>query len=66
MKVFWKYIDNSTANGLVESDSIEEVSLPMEAILEIEANLRSSAQFLPPGGRKFQGWDVGLLERFEN
>ena len=66
MKVFWRCIDNSTASGLVESDSIEEVTLPMGAILEIEANRRSSAQFLPPSGRKFQDWDVGLLERFED
>ena len=66
MKVFWKYVDDKAANELIESDSIEEVSLPMEAISAIEASLRNSAQFLPPSGRKFQDWDVGLLERFED
>lgn len=66
MKVFWKHVDDTAANTLMESDGTEEVSLPVDTILEIKASLRDSAKFLPPSSRKFQDWDVGLLERFED
>jgi hypothetical protein len=65
MKVFWKCVDDAAANTLLESDGIEEMSLPVETIQEIEASLKRCGQFLPPSGRRFQSWDVGLLERFE-
>lgn len=59
-------MNESAANQLLETDGIEEVSLPVETIQEIEASLRKCGQFLPPSGRRFQSWDVGLLERFED
>jgi hypothetical protein len=65
MKIFWKSIIAEEAHKLLDSTTHEEVSLPVETILEIEKCLRDSASFLPPSGRKFQDWDVGLLERFD-
>jgi hypothetical protein len=65
MKIFWKAISAAEANKLLDSSTHEEVSLPAETIIEIERLLRQSASFLPPSGRMFQDWDVGLLERFD-
>jgi hypothetical protein len=65
MKIFWKSISAAEANKLIDGTTHEEVSLPAETILEIEACLRQSVSVLPPSGRQFQDWDVGLLERFD-
>jgi hypothetical protein len=65
MKVFWKTLTVEAAEKLVGSNGVEEISLPNEAICGIEACLQSSSSFLPPSARKFQNWDVGLLERYE-
>jgi hypothetical protein len=65
MKIFFKSVSAAAAKVLLESDAVEEVSLPTETIAEIEASLRQSAHFLPPSGQKFQDWSVGLLERFD-
>lgn len=65
MKVFWKTVTAEAAETLMESTGVEEVLLPTEAIYGIETCLRSSSSFLPPSARKFQNWDVGLLERYE-
>jgi hypothetical protein len=63
MKVFWKAVTEEQAVKLM--DTVEEVPLPSEAIKAISTCLRDSALMLPPSARKFQGWDVGLLERWE-
>jgi hypothetical protein len=65
MKMFWKSVDLAAADALIESEGVEEVFLPVETILEIEATLRDSVELLPPSARKFQDWNVGLLERFQ-
>lgn len=65
MKIFWKSISAAEANKLLDSVTHEEVSLPTETILEIKKCLQDSASFLPPSGRRFQDWGVGLLERFD-
>ncbi|KAH8593335.1 ubiquitin-conjugating enzyme E2-binding protein [Bisporella sp. PMI_857] len=65
MKIFWKRISGSMVESLVGNASVEEVFLPEETIAEIHETLRESADFLPASARKFQDWDVGLLERFE-
>ncbi|KAH8794578.1 HECT-like ubiquitin-conjugating enzyme-binding-domain-containing protein [Hyaloscypha sp. PMI_1271] len=65
MKVFWKTLTVEAAEKLVGSNGVEEILLPNEAICGIEACLQSSSSFLPPSARKFQNWDVGLLERYE-
>ena len=63
MKVFWKAISATEADKLLHISTQEELSLPAETITEIEDVLRYSASCLPPSGRKFQGWDVGLLDK---
>ena len=65
MKVFWKAITAEGAKTLMDSNGVEEVLLPNEAIDEIMDCLRTSSYHLPPSARKFQEWDVGLLERYE-
>jgi hypothetical protein len=65
MKLFWKSISPTEADTLLNGTTHEEFSLPVETIIEIEKELRDSASFLPLSGRKFQDWDVGLLERFD-
>lgn len=65
MKVFWKTVTVETAEALAEGNGVEEILLPAEAICEIESCLRATSSFLPPSALKFQNWDVGLLERYE-
>lgn len=64
MKVFWKSVTTEEARILLDSDSVEELELPMDGTLEIERCLRESALCLPPSARKFKEWDVGLLPRY--
>lgn len=63
MKIFWKAVTEEQAVKLL--DTVEEVPLPSEAIKEVSSCLGDSASMLPPSARKFQGWNVGLLERWE-
>lgn len=65
MKVFWKSVPLTVANEMANKPGTEELLLPMEAIEELRACLEHSAKYLPPSGRTFQGWEVGLLDRFE-
>jgi hypothetical protein len=50
--------------GEPESASIEDVEFPRDLYEELDKALSGSQRLLPPTARKFQGWDVGLLERF--
>jgi hypothetical protein len=66
MKVFyqqqtWKPLEP----GEPESASIEDVEFPDELFEEMKKGLEESQELLPPTARKFQGWDVGLLGRFD-
>jgi hypothetical protein len=51
--------------GEAESASIEDVEFPEDLYEELDKALQESQKLLPPTARKFQGWEVGLLERFE-
>jgi hypothetical protein len=51
--------------GEPESASIEDVEFPEELFLELRKALHESQKVLPPTARNFQGWEVGLLERFD-
>lgn len=51
--------------GEPESATIEDVEFPRELYEEMEKTLEESQDVLPATARKFQGWDVGLLERFD-
>lgn len=66
MKIFSKPISSpSEAAKILDTEGVEEVSLPEDTIMEIAACLGESRACLPPSAREFRGWDVGLLERFE-
>jgi hypothetical protein len=54
-----------TGEALVEGSGVEEILLPAEAICGIQSCLRSTSSLLPPSARKFQNWNVGLLERYD-
>ncbi|KUJ08548.1 uncharacterized protein LY89DRAFT_676949 [Mollisia scopiformis] len=66
MKVLWKLITDVESLALIDSGKAEDVKLPADAVAEIETCLRDSARFLPPSARMFQGWNVGLLERYQD
>ncbi|KAG9228361.1 ubiquitin-conjugating enzyme E2-binding protein [Amylocarpus encephaloides] len=66
MKIFWNPITEEDAVRLQDRQDTEELSLPLETLRELETSLRDSAAILPLSARKFQGWNVGLLERYED
>jgi len=51
--------------GEPESATIEDVEFPKELYDELEKSLDKSQDVLPATARRFQEWDVGLLERFD-
>lgn len=51
--------------GEPESANIEDVEFPEELFEELKTVLERSQRVLPPTARKFQGWEVGLLQRFD-
>lgn len=51
--------------GEPESATIEDAEFPRELFQELEKDLNESQDVLPATARKFQEWDVGLLERFD-
>jgi hypothetical protein len=51
--------------GEPESASVDDVEFPTQLFHELERGLKESQQMLPPTARSFQGWNVGLLERFD-
>jgi hypothetical protein len=66
MKVFYKHQTFAPLKpGEPESASIEDVEFPEELFQELSSVLDASQKVLPPTARKFQGWEVGLLERFD-
>jgi hypothetical protein len=66
MKVFYQQQTwQPLKPGDPESASIEDVEFPEELFSELSNVLEASQRVLPPTARKFQGWEVGLLERFD-
>jgi hypothetical protein len=66
MKVFYhKQMWKPLEPGEPESASIEDVEFPEELFEELDRVLGESQKVLPPTTRKFKGWDVGLLHRFD-
>ncbi|TGO24978.1 hypothetical protein BPAE_0090g00220 [Botrytis paeoniae] len=49
-----------------DDESVEELELPGEVIHELKHHLEVSAmRYLPPSARKFQEWNVSILDRHE-
>lgn len=66
IKVFYeKKTWRPLSAGEVEESSVEDVEFPLELFEELERGLRENQKVLPESARRFQGWDVGLLERFD-
>jgi hypothetical protein len=65
MKVFWQEVSGQHVESLAGANGVEELVLPHEALSEIRNILQRTNLYLPPSGRTFQHWDVGLLERLE-
>ncbi|KAI9778508.1 MAG: hypothetical protein M1839_008038 [Geoglossum umbratile] len=72
MKVFYQELDNAAidqhnnikSENVLSSPSSEEVYLPLHIHQELLKRLHESNQSLPAPARKYQQWDIGLLERF--
>lgn len=66
MKIFYqKQTWQPLKPGDTENASIEDIEFPEDLYTELDRALQRSQRLLPPTAKKFQGWDVGLLERFE-
>lgn len=65
IKIFWKLVSEKNASIIREGVGIEEVSLPLNVISEIEDSLKTSSLLLPACSQVYQDWKVGLLERYE-
>jgi hypothetical protein len=66
MKVFWKRETWAAAvPGNVERVDEEEMEFAGELFGALERALEESQGWMPGCARRFQGWEVGLLERFD-
>jgi hypothetical protein len=66
MKVFYKRQTWAPPHpGEPEKADVDEVAFPIGLFEELERVLRESQYILPVGAREFQGWEVGLVERFD-
>ncbi|KAL2352205.1 ubiquitin-conjugating enzyme E2-binding protein [Cryomyces antarcticus] len=70
MRVFWQPLspqseDQSHSALTQENLSVEEIELPSRAFRALTQRLEFTARLLPLSARKFQEWNVGLLERFD-
>ena len=62
MKIFYREINDPQRILDSNATSIEELSLPDNAKDEFYHALRESTESLPVPARKFQDWNVGLLD----
>lgn len=67
LKVLYKDICNEEAMKLLESltGDAQDIMFAQQAIKEARSCLEQSTSILPPSERIFQGWKVGLLERWD-
>ncbi|KAF4781966.1 hypothetical protein HER10_EVM0005802 [Colletotrichum scovillei] len=67
IKLLYKEISQDEADDMLESmtSDVQEVNLPLPAIVAAAEGLRRSSGLLPPAERVFKGWIVGLLDKWE-
>jgi hypothetical protein len=65
MKIFYKTISNSKEVLEKNSFSHEQLLFPDNVFAALRRALEESMELLPVSARKFQEWNVGLLERFD-
>ena len=66
MKVFYRSEPNVQETLDENSASVEELFLPRLILKDFSHTLERSNNLLPPSARKFQTWNVALLDRCEN
>ncbi|KAF2435842.1 hypothetical protein EJ08DRAFT_580048 [Tothia fuscella] len=64
MKIFYKSIDNPKEVIEKNQFSHEQLTFPTNIFEQLKQSLVESAKLLPSSARKFQDWNVGMLERF--
>lgn len=66
MKIFYRPVPN--AQDLLDKNSVtmEELVIPDQILQDFRHALIKSTDLLPISARKFQEWDVALLDRREN
>ena len=66
LKAFYQHPTTSAQKMLdANPTSLEELYLPGPILQHLDSVLSNSSNMLPASARKFQTWDVGLLERFD-
>jgi ubiquitin-protein ligase E3 D len=65
LKLFYQKTDDSQKLLDEHQASLEELPLPASIFASFQNSLIESTDLLPPSARKFQGWTIGLLDRFE-
>jgi len=66
MKIFYRYQAYALPTpGEPENVLVDEETFPSELFEELKKSLEESQKILPLNARMFQGWKVGLLERFD-
>lgn len=66
MKILFRSIAVDEGNKLVDTmtSDVQDISFPSSVIDAAAEVLTSSNALLPPKERSFNGWKVGLLERW--
>lgn len=64
MKILWKPVDNVSEVLDEHHFSHEHLVFPPHVYATLKQTMETSQFFLPQSARKFQDWNVGLLQRF--
>ena len=65
MKIFYQSISNPKELLEQQSNSVEELCLPVSILQEFASTLKQSTELLPLSARDFKEWSVGLLDRYQ-
>lgn len=66
MKIFCKaVVDEERKEKLLDDEAVEAISLPREVLSELLQVLGESNALLPRSVRRFQDWDVAVLDRYD-
>ncbi|KAH9908733.1 ubiquitin-conjugating enzyme E2C-binding protein [Xylariomycetidae sp. FL2044] len=67
VKVFFRMVSRAEADGMLDSMTadVQDITLPGDAIAQVEGLLARSNTYFDEGNRRFKEWNVGLLEKWE-
>lgn len=65
MKVFYKNLSDPVKFLDDNGSGYEELVVPQEDFSDFMQTLQCSTEILPESAQKFQDWNVGLLDRWE-